>query len=344
MRSLDVKPDGTLLAGTRGATVLEISPQQQASVVVQGHYRGVNDLPEVWGCAVHPTKQIFASAGADRYVRLWDATKKMEVSQQFQNDVTALSWSPNGQFIAVGDRLGYCIVLDAATLQVLGNKKTALSGKNKHTWVEDVKFSPCSSKIAIGTHGGRGKVQVITLASNGKPTSIHDVKVVFSSAVIAMDWSLDGQVIECNSQAAELYWGNANGQGDVKASGAKNLDFATKTCRFAWDTIGMWQGVDFSDINTCDRSHNRTLLATGDDFGQVNLFKYPCVMEKSNYGEYFGHSSHVTKVRFSANDEYIVSTGGNDLTVMVWQTDINEGADNQDQEQIEYDENPDDPD
>jgi len=33
----------------------------------------------------------------------------------------------------------------------------------------------------------------------------------------------------------------------------------------------------------------------------------------------------VTKVRFSANDEYVFSTGGNDKTVMVWQTDVNEG-------------------
>jgi len=55
----------------------------------------------------------------------------------------------------------------------------------------------------------------------------------------------------------------------------------------------------------------------------VKLFKYPCVTPKAKFNEYCGHSSHVTKVRFSANDENLVSTGGNDMTVFIWDTDIN---------------------
>jgi microtubule-associated protein-like 6 len=35
-----------------------------------------------------------------------------------------------------------------------------------------------------------------------------------------------------------------------------------------------------------------------------------------------GHSSHVTKVKFSFNDKYVISTGGNDKTVIVWETDF----------------------
>jgi WD40 repeat protein len=35
-----------------------------------------------------------------------------------------------------------------------------------------------------------------------------------------------------------------------------------------------------------------------------------------------GHSSHVTKVKFTANDKYVISTGGNDKTVIVWETDF----------------------
>jgi WD40 repeat protein len=54
----------------------------------------------------------------------------------------------------------------------------------------------------------------------------------------------------------------------------------------------------------------------------VKLFKFPCVIEKANFNEYCGHSSHVTKVRFSSNDHFVVSTGGNDMTVMIWETDL----------------------
>lgn len=35
---------------------------------------------------------------------------------------------------------------------------------------------------------------------------------------------------------------------------------------------------------------------------------------------YIGHSSHVTRVRFSKDDRYLVSTGGNDRTVLLWST------------------------
>ncbi len=99
-------------------------------------------------------------------------------------------------------------------------------------------------------------------------------------------------------------------------------------------------------MNSVDRSRNGQLLATGDDFGLVKLFKYPCVVEKAESHEYAGHSSHVTKVKFSANDRYVVSTGGNDMTVMVWETDVNGGQaaqEHQSEEVADYDENPDDP-
>ena len=43
-----------------------------------------------------------------------------------------------------------------------------------------------------------------------------------------------------------------------------------------------------------------------------------------------GHSAHVTNVRFSRDDHYLVSTGGADTAVIVWRnhgTKSGEGAD-----------------
>jgi hypothetical protein len=55
LRSIDIKADGTMLVGTRGSDVLEVSPQGSlVRKVVQGHFKGVPDCPEVWGCATHP--------------------------------------------------------------------------------------------------------------------------------------------------------------------------------------------------------------------------------------------------------------------------------------------------
>jgi len=60
------------------------------------------------------------------------------------------------------------------------------------------------------------------------------------------------------------------------------------------------------------------LIATGDDLGKVNLFRYPTVKEGAKFVKGVGHSSHVTKVRWNAKDTHILSTGGNDTTVMQW--------------------------
>jgi WD40 repeat protein len=188
------------MVGTFGSDVLEVDKNNKlVRKVVQGHYKGVQDKPEIWGCATHPTKQIFASCGADKTVRIWDATSMLGMSEQFEYDVTALSWSPNGKFIAVGDRGGQCIMMDAETLTVLGSKKSALAvinnKQNPHAWVEDIKFSPDGTRVSIGTHGGRGKVEVIQISAQGKPGQKIDTKLVFSSAITGMDWSLDGNVI-----------------------------------------------------------------------------------------------------------------------------------------------------
>ena len=44
---------------------------------------------------------------------------------------------------------------------------------------------------------------------------------------------------------------------------------------------GIWpDGADGTDVNSVDRSKGKQLVATGDDFGNVNLYRYPCVSEK----------------------------------------------------------------
>ena len=42
------------------------------------------------------------------------------------------------------------------------------------------------------------------------------------------------------------------------------------------------------------------------------------MQENSNFKALRAHSSHVTKVRFSKDNTYLFSTGGNDTTVMQW--------------------------
>jgi len=59
------------------------------------------------------------------------------------------------------------------------------------------------------------------------------------------------------------------------------------------------------------------VVATGDDFGLVKVFRFPN-FEGSSFNSFIGHSSHVTNVRFMARDRYLISIGGNDKSVFQW--------------------------
>lgn len=64
------------------------------------------------------------------------------------------------------------------------------------------------------------------------------------------------------------------------------------------------------------------MLATADDFGKVNLFRYPSIQERAQHIGYSGHSSHVMNVRWTVADECLISCGGNDKCVFQWKHSI----------------------
>jgi len=80
------------------------------------------------------------------------------------------------------------------------------------------------------------------------------------------------------------------------------------------------QGADGSDINTVDASGDRKLVAAGDDFGSVRVFRYPVLKTSHQCRRMTGHSEHVPRVRFynSGDEQYLISGGGNDRTYIQW--------------------------
>ena len=73
------------------------------------------------------------------------------------------------------------------------------------------------------------------------------------------------------------------------------------------------------------------MIATGDNFSLIKLFRCPSVVENSKYKAYGGHSGFVRKVRFTQNDQYLISIGGNDKSVFIWETDFGKSIYNEDE-------------
>lgn len=87
---------------------------------------------------------------------------------------------------------------------------------------------------------------------------------------------------------------------------------------------GIWEpATDGTDVNSVDRSkrtykNGMNLIASGNDSGLIRVLEYPCLVPHSESAIARGHSSHVTTVLFSVNDEMLFSAGGEDQTIIQW--------------------------
>lgn len=317
VRSLDINPQGTVLVGTRSAEILEIRNWQEVESLGSGHYDG-----ELWGLAMHPQYPLCATCGGDKTIRIWDLSQGVSVLaiKPLTHDMRALDWSPDGRFIVSGLVNGMVILLDASTLSNLSSLQSTFKGKD--SWIQEIKFSPRGDKVAFGAHGGPSKVEVMGV-QNSKLVKMYAINAGLTSALTHLDWSIDASLVAVNSQAYELKFVNVEGKINVSSSSTKNVEWYSWSCVLGWPVQFIWpEFADGTDINACYRSHNLAVIATADDFGKVNLFRHPVAIKKQACKSYTGHSSHVTNVKFSHDDAFLVSTGGNDKCVFVWQTDF----------------------
>jgi len=195
--------------------------------------------------------------------------------------------------------------------------------------ITEIKVSPDGRKVAVGSHDR--KIYVMDLAfeedENGWPVYsftnlIHGDK--HNATITHFDFSSeeDGTYLQSNCQAYELlFWSIEDGSMHqvTSASSLRDVDWSSWTCTLGWPVQGIWPPcADGTDANAVDRSYSGDLVATGDDFGKVKIFRYPCVSKSAQFTECNGHSSHVTNVRWLMGDNMLISTGGNDKSVICW--------------------------
>jgi len=117
-----------------------------------------------------------------------------------------------------------------------------------------------------------------------------------------------------------LYWNVADGK--RLGSAPTDVKWSNWTCKLGWCVRGIWanvsDGTDINTVNITGPDQKNRLVATGDDFGRVSIYRYPCIVEKPAAKVYMGHSSHVTRVRFTSNDSHLITCGGGDTSVFQW--------------------------
>jgi WD40 repeat protein len=343
-RSLAEGPNG-FHAGLREGQIVHFASGCSGSpnTIVDCHWDG-----ELWGIACDPNnKAQFTTAGEDNTIITWDKNAHKVVSRgEFSKEkgkrrrrtrasttsahgvnhcARSVAFSSDSSTIALGTNDGKVSILDAkfnVTKVVNLNKYAKQKVRNKKdNWIQAMAFSPDNKCLAVGTHGS--VICLLDVADDYKVGKVLDRG--HNASISNLDWSKDSTAIQSNCIAYELLFHNIDTSNldasatNPKSSEFKDVEWATQKCKMGWPVRGIWEdGMDGSDINNCDRSVDGSLIASADDWGRVNLYRYPVGddNEKTSYDN--AHSSHVVDVRFTLDGQHLLSTGGNDKCILQW--------------------------
>ena len=283
---------------------------------------------EVWGLGL-ATADTIATTGDDNKVKTWDIVKRKPIStgiisnesrKAAKGGASSLTEFPDSQCaraVNVNTKNGYVAVgHNDGTLTIRSSvsklNDVIATKRDSSEWIEVIEYSPDGSRLAVGSHDNN--IYIYDANSNnllGKLTK-------HNSFIVAVDWSSDGSYIRSVCGAHELLFFKTDSfqQDPSGASNTVATDWASGHAKYGWLVDGIFpSGTDGTHINSVDFSKDRTLIATADDYGLVNIFRNPC-RGGNRPISLRGHSEHVVRVRFHNNDTQLFSVGGYDQTVM----------------------------
>ena len=340
IRSVCLSPDATrILVGTKGSEIYEISAADGADVqggpITVGHNMG-----KLCGLAIHPMKAEYATVGDDCSVRVWDiVTKHLVKMTMLDTPARAVGYAPDGDFLVIGlggeesvtgpsKKDGAFVILNEADLTIVYEAKDAKAA------VLDAKFTPNGDALA--------------LACADKQMYFYDTSEDYEklgqatrskAAITSFDFSEDSGWVQATCSDGELMFFNNRGLFQSNLNAVKDTPWATQNCPYGFTTFGTWsRHADGSETISCDRSESEMVVATGDNQGNVSLFRYPSAAKAALSHKYKGHSSTVSKVRFANSDAHCISIGGDDRCIFQWahiEDDNEEEADMVDEEETD---------
>lgn len=279
---------------------------------------------EVWGLSI--SDPYIFTTGDDNKIKVWNTNSRTciangtvckEARKVKRGGASTLSTLPDSQcsraidynyrnkHVAVGHNDGTLTI--RASIQKLDD--VLYTFNHSKEWIEVIKYSPDGNKLAVGSHDNN--IYIYDTTNNYK---LLGKCAKHNSFIVSVDWSSDGQYIRSVCGAHELLFFNANDctQDTNGASNLKDTNWATNSAKFGWLVEGVFpSGTDGTHINHVDFSKDQNLIAAGDDYGLVNIFRNPARPGHKPIS-LRGHSEHVVRVGFDESDSHLYSVGGYD--------------------------------
>lgn len=280
---------------------------------------------ELWGLTANPRGAQFVTCGYDKNLMYWDSLSRTLVSStQFDETLHCANLHPKHDLVAVGfaSKPRWCIF-------DLNERREVCSQQIGTEQIECISFSPDGLYLACGSRDNF--IYIYSVSEDGLKYAKLGKCSGHSSFITHLDWSVDSEYLMSNSGDYEiLTWHASTCKQVTQVQQLRDLVFKTNTCVLSFNTIGIWNSTndlllgnitsyDGTDINACASSQSNKLCCCVDDLGKVNLFEYPCNVARAEKRVYGGHSSHVTNVVFINNDTRIITTGGNDTSILQWE-------------------------
>ena len=343
---------GTIVAATCFGRLVKVSYNLRCNASTYDTVAYYHTGP-VWGLAVKNT--LFCTGGDDRWLCLWDSTSRQLLTRcRCVAPIRCIdfSGSPYSGFLAIGCAVGVIVIYNINIKEerktetaferidpILTYKLAELTRRRDcKEDISDIKFSPNSKMLAVGSHDNYIDIYSTNLLMVTKNANAScDLKYLkrmagHSSYITHLDWSCDNRLLQSTCGAYELlYWDVSSGKQMRSTHDAIEGDtiWDTHSCVLGFNLMGVWEKYcDGTDINSVDVSKRLGVCVTGDDYGKLNLFNYPCVTKDAPHKSYLGHSSHVMNIKFllqpssnssESSKNFIVSAGGNDMAAILWE-------------------------
>eukprot|EP00455_Lapot_gusevi_P057008 TRINITY_DN958_c0_g2_i1.p1 TRINITY_DN958_c0_g2~~TRINITY_DN958_c0_g2_i1.p1 ORF type:complete len:574 (-),score=155.31 TRINITY_DN958_c0_g2_i1:71-1792(-) len=310
VRSMDSQGNKVVL-GTKESDILLMNVDDQSiKSVIQGHASDVTTL------AMHPTRPQYVTAEYDVKGRnseyllyAWDIPSQTACGGpvKFPSGVSAAAFHPEGEFLVLGLDDGKVQMFRYDGLQREKEKKVG------NEVISVLEYSPDGTTLAVGSWD-----QSIYILEHPSLKIVRKLSG-FASSILSLTWSADGKCLVSTTKDYELaFWNMETGQ-RVDPGTVADVEYRQWSALLGWPVQGIFNGgADGTDVNTCHIPASKKAVVTGDDFGCVRMYRYPCISQRAEGKSYRGHSSHVMSVRFSSDENHVISVGSADTAVFQW--------------------------